>query len=70
MIYGKNSEGYIDPTASTAIDAVTKIEKEKKNADDRANELIKVLKYIIRKSGFELTGRINLMDKRTGKFYK
>lgn len=29
-----------------------------------------VLRYIIRESGFELQGRIELKDKRTGRIFK
>lgn len=49
MRVGKNSEGYLDPTASAAIGQVSREESE---ADKRANDLIKVLKFIIRSCGF------------------
>lgn len=45
MKVGKNSEGYLDPTASAAIGQVSREESE---ADKRAYDLIKVLKFIIR----------------------
>ena len=32
--------------------------------------LIKVLKYIISKSGFELVSRIEIKDKKTGRVFK
>ena len=63
----KNSEGYADPTAyyglKSIIDEETALEKE-------VNTLIKVLKYIIRNSGFELISRIEIRDKRTGRVFK
>lgn len=49
MKVGKNSEGYLDPTASAAIGQVSREESE---ADKRAYDLIKVLKFIIRSCGF------------------
>lgn len=64
---GKNIEGYADPTASVAIGEVN---KEQTDADKRAYDLIKVLKYIIRAAGFELTERVHLKDNRTGREYR
>ena len=58
----RNSEGYADPTA---YQAMQNIESEK-----RMNDLVHVLKYIVRISGFELVERIQLRDKRSGKIYK
>lgn len=67
MRSGKNSEGYSDPTASAAIGAVFKEESE---ADKRAYDLVKVLKFIIRAAGFEVTDRIQLKDTKTGREYR
>lgn len=67
MNTGKNAEGYADPTASVAIGQVSREEHE---ADKRAYDLVKVLKYIIRAAGFELTERVQLKDTKTGKEYK
>lgn len=64
---GKNSEGYSDPTATAAIGQVS---REQSDTDRRVNEVIKVLKYIIRMSGFELAGRICLIDIKTGREYR
>lgn len=64
---GKNCEGYADPTASVAIGHVS---REESDADKRAYDLIKVLKYIIHVAGFELTERVQLKDKETGREYK
>lgn len=58
----KNIEGYADPTAGKLLEAEILDEK-------RMNELIQVLKYIIRLSGFELIGRIALRDKMSGRKY-
>lgn len=61
----KNHEGYADPTAYNGIrlageDAV----------QSKANFLIRVLKYIIKESGFELIGRIQLRDRRSGREFR
>lgn len=63
----KNSEGYSDPTAYLGLKSII----EEENALEReVNTLIKVLKYIIRNSGFELVSRIEIRDKRTGRVFK
>lgn len=67
MRSGKNSEGYLDPTASVAIGHLRREESE---VDKRANDLIKVLKFIIRSCGFELTARVQFKDIRSGKEYR
>lgn len=67
MRTGKNIEGYADPTASYAIGEVSKIESD---ADKRTYDLVKVLKFIIRAAGFELTERIKLKDTKSGREYK
>lgn len=68
----RNSEGYSDPTAGAALAAVKKEEKEHQQVIDerRVHDLMKALKYIIRSAGFELTERIQLKDKDTGKVYR
>ena len=58
-----NAAGYLDPTASAAIENVTAEEKS-------LNLLIYVLKYIIDRSGFELVGRIVLKNKESGRVYR
>ena len=67
MKTGRNSEGYPDPTASAAIGAVN---KEQVNADKRAYDLMKVLKYIIRAAGFELVESIYIKDVKSGRKYR
>lgn len=67
MRTGKNQEGYSDPTASIAVGAVYKVEHE---ADKRAYDLVKVLKFIIRAAGFELVERVHLKDTKSGREYK
>lgn len=62
-----NSEGYADPTAYAAT---KKLIKEENETERRASELIKVLKFIIRLSGFELIGRIKIKDAKTGREFR
>lgn len=63
----RNSEGYYDPTAYMGLKPII----DEENALEReANMLVKVLKYIISKSGFELVSRIELRDKKTGRTFR
>lgn len=62
-----NAEGYADPTAYMGMKEVIKEEHE---ADKRAYDLVKVLKFIIRAAGFEVTDRIQLKDTKTGREYR
>lgn len=62
-----NAEGYADPTAYAGMREVIKEENE---ADKRAYDLVKVLKFIIRSCGFELIERIQLKDTKSGREYK
>lgn len=62
-----NAEGYKDTTAYLGMRNVIREEKE---IDKRAGNLLKVLKYIICVAGFELIGRVQLRDNKTGKEYR
>jgi len=62
-----NAEGYADPTAYMGMRDVIKTESE---ADKRAYDLVKVLKYIVRAAGFELIERVQLRDTKSGREYK
>lgn len=59
-----NNEGYADPTAFYGTKQIVKEEAE---TERRANELIKVLKFIIRSCGFELIERVKIKDTKNGK---
>ncbi len=64
----ENGEGYADPTAYNAI---KKVSAEGHEAlDAKVNTLIKVLKFIIAESGFELLARIEIKDKKTGRCFR
>jgi len=58
-----NQSGCADPTAYHALKNLSDEEK-------KVNFLIKVLKYIIHESGFELLNRIELQNTKTGRIYK
>lgn len=59
----RNQEGYADPTATSAMRNTTREEK-------KITALIKVIKDIADMSGYEIIGRIELMDKVSGRKYK
>lgn len=63
----RNSEGYYDPTAYYGLRSVI---REENALQGEVNALIKVLKYIIDKSGFDLVSRIEIRDRRTGKTFR
>jgi hypothetical protein len=63
----KNKEGYNDPTAYAAMMNIQKEEMEKQR---RVTELMNVLTYIIDKSGFELTDKIQLREKKAKKEFR
>lgn len=62
-----NNEGYADPTAYAGT---RNIIKEESKTEKRASELIKVLKFIIRSTGFELIERVKIKDTKTGREFK
>lgn len=64
----ENAEGYHDPTAYHGTKNIIRDEDEEQQR--RLNNLIFVLKYIIRLAGFELLNRIELKDKRNGREFK
>ncbi len=67
----KNAEGYSDPTAGGAfsnIGADAQRREAKRQADISA--LIPIIRNTAALVGFEIAGRITLIDKETGKKYK
>lgn len=64
----ENAEGYTDPTAYTALRHIQ--QEENAELDAKVNTLIKVLKYIVSLSGFELINRIELRDKKSGRCFR
>lgn len=63
----ENGEGYPDPTAYNALRPIM---QEDAALEGKVNFLIKVLKFIIAESGFELLARIELKDKKTGRCFR
>lgn len=63
----QNGEGYADPTAYEGLKPIIQEEAEQQK---RVNNLIFVLKYIIRLAGFDLLNRIEIKDKKTGREYR
>lgn len=63
----KNSEGYNDPTVG---EAMSNIEAEERRVLERISALIPIMKKTAELVGFEVVGRIVLVDKETGKKYK
>jgi hypothetical protein len=59
----ENISGCKDPTAYTAMKAIAEEER-------RIDELMKVLRYIIRLAGFDLINRIEFQDRRSGRIYR
>ena len=63
MTIHKNGEGYMDLTAAAAI-------KEADRHLEEVSRLVKLLKYLAEWGGFEVTNRIWLRDKKTGREYR
>lgn len=63
----RNDKGYPDPTAGHAI---KKVHIEEQDAESRFHFMIKAVKFIIRSAGFDLIGRIEVRDRKTGKEYR
>lgn len=65
-----NAEGYPDPTAYKALNAVQDELEAKWDAERRVLQIVKAVRLIAELGGFELAGRIVLIDKATGETYK
>lgn len=64
---GCNAEEYPDPTASAAIENITRAEKD---ADRRAGLLLRILKDLFSLGGFHSLVPVKLRDRRTGREYQ
>ena len=58
-----NAEGYSDPTA---FEALRNLERE----DERFHRLLYTLFYLCELAGFEIEGRIILIDKQNGRVWR
>lgn len=61
--YGRNPSGLPDPTRTQAEENICRDEK-------RIGDLVRVLRYVADGAGFEILGRVILVDKKTGRIYK
>ena len=59
----KNGSGYYDPTAWKALRVIAEEEKT-------VSKVIKTLQAVAHLAGFEIEGRIILVDKKTGKVWR
>ena len=67
----RNSEGYKDPTAGAACENIRKEERKKESERTAAiSALIPIMKQVAALAGFDITERIVLRDRETGKTYK
>lgn len=62
-----NHEGYLDLTAYEAEKAIMREESRDKA---RVGKAIEAAKYVIRLFGFEIEGRITLIDRHTRRRFK
>lgn len=63
-----NDEGYSDPTAETAIGHV--MNEQKKRRNDQATKTIKTLQNVAHLAGFDIVGRIELREHKSGRIYR
>lgn len=63
----KNSEGYSDPTAYSAM---TKVMREERERQRRVGIVINIIRNVADLAGFDLTSRIALKDRKTGREYR
>lgn len=62
-----NASGCPDPTAHHALKPII---QEEADLDRKVHTLVHVVKFIVDCAGFELIGRIQIKDKRTGKEFR
>ena len=63
-----NDEGYSDPTAETAIGHVMNEQKRRRNG--QATKTIKTLQNVAHLAGFDIVGRIELREHKSGRIYR
>ena len=63
----RTSEGYFDPTAYHGTAGVIKEETE---AEQKNRTIIQTFRRIADLAGFEIIGRIELKDKKTGRYFR
>lgn len=63
----KNAEGYLD---LTAYEAIKRIEREAEKEDERFHKLLYAIFDICELADFEISGRIVLIDKKSGRIWR
>ena len=51
----------------TAYEAINNVDRENKERDELAKKVIKTIQNVAHLAGFDIVGRITLMDRKTGK---
>ena len=76
MNYYRNAEGYYDPSAGAALEAIARagMKERKKQAEiakrNEFEELCRQFAQTAKEHGFEFPGQIWLRDKRSGLIFK
>ena len=63
-----NNEGYSDPTADTVIGHV--MTEQRKRRSDKETKTIKTLQNVAHLAGFDIVGRIELREHKSGRIYR
>ena len=63
-----NNEGYSDPTADTVIGHV--MTEQRKRRSDQEIKTIKTLQNVAHLAGFDIVGRIELREHKSGRIYR
>lgn len=63
-----NNEGYSDPTADTVIGHV--MTEQRKRRIDQETKTIKTLQNVAHLAGFDIVGRIELREHKSGRIYR
>lgn len=63
----RNSEYYADPTAGMAVSAV---KREEDKVARENHDLMSIIRWVSKKAGFEIVGRITLKHIKTGRVFK
>ncbi len=67
LISCKNPSGYPDPTAFAALEPIAQADAR---LERRARNLVRVVRYVVREAGFQLEGRIEIRDEKTGRVFR
>lgn len=63
-----NNEGYSDPTSEQAIGHV--MNEQRKRRIDQETKTIKTLQNVAHLAGFDIVGRIELREHKSGRIYR